>query len=99
VAAQSDQLIGQIALSLAYDFMGLPRDRILRDDDAARVAATTAHQISLLLTFKGQLPENRWLEISPAELSNNVDEHTHRLARFCGTYPVPRIVRSGAKKN
>jgi hypothetical protein len=84
MTARLDNQIGQIALSLAYDWAGVPRAQILRDHQAVRMARTTAHQLALVEGLRSVTPGDRWHEMSFESLLTDPVAVLRGLGAFCG---------------
>jgi hypothetical protein len=93
VTAQPDQIIGQVALPLAYSYLGIPHSRILTDPDSVRSAATTEHQISLMLKFRRQIPRTRWLDLNFEQLIRDPLDQLRRLSEYCGRPEMSDLIR------
>lgn len=85
--ARLDNQVGRATVPAAYDFLGLPRQQILRDDDTLRMAVTSAHQLWLLLQFRRTCATERWLELRFEDVLSAPHAELKRLARFCGLMP------------
>jgi hypothetical protein len=74
MTARLDNKIGQVTLPLAYDFLGISRERIHLHDDTTRMAIATAHQIELVIALRESTPETNWTEIKFNQLIENPGE-------------------------
>lgn len=83
MTARLDNEIGRTALPLAYNSAGLPREEILLNSAAVRMARTTAHQIGLVMEFKSSVPANHWHNISFESLMAGSRDVLNEFADFC----------------
>ncbi|MBE8233641.1 MAG: hypothetical protein HAW67_07875, partial [Endozoicomonadaceae bacterium] len=67
---------------LAYDSLRLAKQQILTENDAIRLARTTYHQLDMVLTFKKQIVESRWLDLKFEDLMAKPEQAISCLADF-----------------
>lgn len=80
MTARMDNHIGRIALPLAYDTLGIERQKILEDSPAFHMVYTTIHQLGLIGDFLNAVPAERQYHL---KFEDVLQDPARELDRFC----------------
>ena len=84
MTARLDNHIGRCALGQAYDFFGYDRAQILTDTPLDRMATTTMHQIQLIKSHLGLVPNANQLTLTFEETIENPSLSLEQFSHFTG---------------
>lgn len=85
ITARTDNHVGRLTLRLAYDHIGRPRESILTDHPAFRMAYTTIHQLDLVSVLKSKLPAGRFMEVRFEQVLEAPGEQLSSLSDWLGS--------------